>query len=119
MYDILCKISKRLYAHFSGYLATRAHRTPLSSRYGLKGRKGDKVLEFMIGTPIGAEVIVQEAPEFLGQGVLIRLRMHKIGDSRHAEVFLDQGATEVLYDALRAHRTRLKGIAGKETDVRE
>lgn len=66
----------------------------------------------MIGTPMGAELVLHEAPPHLGRGVVLELRMHNIFDPRRAEVFLDQESMEEVYVALKAHRERLRAHSG-------
>lgn len=47
-------------------------------------------------TPLGCTVTVYEAPEHLGEGVLLNLRMAGPLDNRRAEVFLDKDSMEKL-----------------------
>ena len=47
-------------------------------------------------TPLGCIVTVIEAPEHLGDGVLLNLRMASPLDNRRAEVFLDKDSMEKL-----------------------
>lgn len=47
-------------------------------------------------TPLGCIVTIIEAPERLGEGVLLNLRMESPLDNRMAEVFLDKDSMEKL-----------------------
>lgn len=47
-------------------------------------------------TPLGCIVTIMEAPERLGEGVLLNLRMESPLDDRMAEVFLDKDSMEKL-----------------------
>jgi len=52
-------------------------------------------------SPLGCIVSVFKAPEHLGEGVLLNLRMSGPLDNRMAEVFLDTDSIEALRENLR------------------
>lgn len=51
-------------------------------------------------TPLGCIVTIIEAPERLGEGVLLNLRMESPLDNRMAEVFLDKESLDRLKELL-------------------
>lgn len=56
--------------------------------------------EFNVSTPLGSELVVHEAPQHLGTGVVVHLRMNHIFDHRHVEIYLDDAALDAVIEAL-------------------